>query len=182
MTTMMIALMTMTRVVSCNPSGNDSAQLIWESGQLISPPPADCPISYSTFWCVEEIYKTKYINQSICKKMRQKRFLPTMFNCSSPKLLSWLLMTIQRVQKSLYKSRLSKILYCNKRGGVCFWWENEMIHFDFLISSAINLISTKPLLPELVQIHKDCVMTMIQITLHQYIKGIILLLSWSEGK
>ena len=58
MTTMMIALMTMTRVVSCNPSGNDSAQLIWESGQLISPP-ADCQLSYSTFCCFEQNYNIK---------------------------------------------------------------------------------------------------------------------------
>ena len=122
MTTMMIALMTMTRVVSCNPSGNDSAQLIWESGQLISPP-ADCQLSYSTFCCFEQNYKKKYKNQTsihlqiTCDRKNSCLILIS----SSPDLLSRaLLMTIQRVQKSLKSSRLRKIVYCKKRGGVCF--------------------------------------------------------------
>ena len=78
--TTMTTMMTMMRVVRCNPSGNDSAQLIWESAQLISSP-ADCQLSYSTFCCIEQnykkIYKSKF-NQS-SNKMRQKRFLPNMF-------------------------------------------------------------------------------------------------------
>ena len=112
MMTTMTTMMTMMRVVRCNPSGNDSAQLIWESAQLISPP-ADCQLSYSTFCCIEQNYKTKYIIQ-FSNKM-QKRFLPNVFISKVVES-----MTIQRIQKSLKKSRLWKIVYCKKRGGVCF--------------------------------------------------------------
>ena len=96
-------------------------------------------------------------------------------------------MTIQRVQKSLKSSRLRKIVYCKKRGGVCFWWENEMIHFDFLISSAINLISTKALVtractnPQGLCYDDDTnKVTLAPIYTRNII--IILLLSWPEGK
>ena len=116
--TTMTTMMTMMRVVRCNPSGNDSAQLIWESAQLISPPPADCQLSYSTFCCIEQNYKIKYINQNSTNLQIRCDRKDSCLICSSPKSLSrWLLMTIQNFLKN---SRLRKIVYCKKRGGVCF--------------------------------------------------------------
>ena len=97
--TTMTTMMTMMRVVRCNPSGNDSAQLIWESAQLISSP-ADCQLSYSTFCCIEQNYKIKYINQNSTNLQKRCDRKDSCLICSSPKSLSrWLLMTITEIFK-----------------------------------------------------------------------------------